>query len=177
MQMGLEIPWVAIPEQDHNNPHQKRVEDIKSPFMTQKITIIAHGELSHTKDRSDHDEQADHVEGVEVGLPGQRGVERLGRRGLLHAHLEQDRGDDEKPKHDHLDEEADDDDVVAGFCQIANDHHTCGAALNHEGQDIAEDKDLGEPIDADQRVVLPSDGGDDSAQNHVDRGGEESRTK
>lgn len=47
------------------------------------------------------------------------------------------------------------------------------AALEHETEDIAEDKGLGEPPSADDRVFLAVCKEDDTSENHVDGRGEE----
>lgn len=51
------------------------------------------------------------------------------------------------------------------------------AGLDEEAEDVAEDEDAGEPVEADERELGAVDGPDDAAQRHVEGRGKEDRTQ
>jgi hypothetical protein len=82
----------------------------------------------------------------------------------------------EEPKDENLQDQTTQDDVLPAFkpvLVVGGNKHTGTASLDHETQDIAADEDLGDPGSTDERVLGRVCALDETAQNHVDRGGEE----
>ena len=84
---------------------------------------------------------------------------------------------DEKPKHSDLEEEADEDDLLAQMDagSALPCHHAASAALDEERQNVADDEEFRQPVDPDDRIIFPFCRSHQTAQGHVDCGREQGR--
>jgi hypothetical protein len=83
--------------------------------------------------------------------------------------------DDEAGEEQDLDDETANDNVLAQVHRAdrARCHDSTARTLQQEGDHVADDKDLCQPLDSDQGVSLAFCDQDQAAEAHVDAGGED----
>ena len=169
-------------QKDQNSQHKHRVKHIKCPFVSQRVPVLAHRELNHTKDTPHHNEYAVAIQRIQALLPKPSSLPVLitvavGNRThtvRLVPIMEHTRRDAEEPKGNHLNHQTTHDQLFAKlrvFTPLC--HEARAAALDKEGEDITDNKYLCQPGHADQTVLFALYGADDAAQDHVNRRGEE----
>jgi hypothetical protein len=106
-------------------------------------------------------------------LPGD--IRAGSRRSIVKAMMPHTRDDDEYAENDNLENQPAENDVLAPantICVVGLDQHARAARLDEEAQNVATDEDLGEPVDADNRVVGAVGAAHEPTEDHVHRGGE-----
>lgn len=142
--------------------------------MLKKVSIITHDVFDDTEDASDHDEHTNTIEHEDRLLPGYVAVVRLARRVTAHADMPDDCCDDEQAEHGDLEKQSDNDKGLAHVLARSLSHQATTGRLDEERKDIANDEQLGKPVDADDGVLLAANGAHGAAECHVDCCGEES---
>lgn len=169
--------WVTEVEQNHDQEHESRIENVDENLSRQKIPAISLAIFNDTEDGSDHDQGAGNVEDHQVLLPWYGNGRVSATVGSGDAVVEDGGGENEEAEEDNLDCETTCDDVVAGFrtslCLCCSKHSTT-RRLHKERKHIASYEDLGEPFSTNRRVLFSVRQEDDSAQDHVNRSSEKS---
>lgn len=129
-QQCLYLAWVGPVEDQHNEEHKHRVEDVQIHLVPEQISIIALEVFDNAENRSDHDEQAGDVQSVHVLLPGHIPRQRSRGGDLVEAPVEDRRCDDEETEEDELDEETAYDEILAsGNLIVSASHETAACEL------------------------------------------------
>ena len=133
--------------------------------------------FDQAEDAADPDQHAAGVEGVDASLPQPLGLHALARGHTQDAPVPNAGDDDEAGEEQDLDDEAADDDVLAGVHGVerAGRHDASACALHHERDDVADYEDLGEPAGSDQGVFFAFCDQDQAAEAHVDARSEDTR--
>lgn len=151
--------------------HRQRIQTVEVHLLGLQLAGGAEDVLGHAEDTADHDEAAARVEDDEQLLPG-RGERPCVVRGAREdAAVEDERDGDEEGEEEDLDGEAGDDDVLAEvevLERLGLREDATAAGLHEEGEDVAEDEELGQPFRVDDRVVVRFEEDDQAAQDHVD---------
>lgn len=169
-------------EEDHHGVHQRRVENIRGPLVAQQVTVTAAQILNHPEGAPHKHQEARRHQHHEVLLPRHAAAAVvLAARLAPQAPRPPPPDDEEEAEEDQLHEQADHDDVLAEV-ELAlvglvgrglRGEHAAAQALDQEGQHVAADEDLGEPVGADEREALAARDDDEAAEEHVHGRGEE----
>lgn len=114
--------WVEQVEEQRDQSHQQRVEDVDVKLLRLQDTIPAHDVLGDTEGGPNEDEETCRVEDVEQLLPWSRNFERLLGWVFVNSEVEDERDSHKKAKEDDLNAQSTDDyilahlDVVSGLC-------------------------------------------------------------
>lgn len=97
---------------NHGSKHQDRIKDVQGPFMSERISLLAHSILHYSENGPNQNQRADRIERVKVFLPRKLGVKSLMGWIMVHPDLEDHGGDYEEDKHHHLHHQTDHDDIL-----------------------------------------------------------------
>lgn len=137
---------------------------------------MAHDILNDAEDRTDHDQDADGVQHEHHPLPTATLI-----RCLLYAvvppesDVEYRRRNCEDAEDNDLDEQAPQDNIFARLHRVSGGQNSRATRLYQERDDIARDKDLGEPLDRNDGQRLAADTANHPPQDHIDGSGEKRR--
>ena len=99
-------------ENDSNNEHQRRIEDVKVDLLGLQLPVPALLVLDDAEDRSHEDDAARRVEDQNEAAPRNRHLKTTSGRPTVDAEVEDGRHDEEKGEEGELDEQADKDDFL-----------------------------------------------------------------
>jgi hypothetical protein len=179
---------------DHGKPHDQCVEYVEEVLMDHDVPGSTLRILDYADNRSDEDQDADDIKRDHVLLPWCSVA--AGSRLFAEARMKDGGCNDEEAEDDNLGDETGDNDVVAHVAIVGavcggKKASTCAVVLalvrlylnysrgtltrrlHQKREHIARDKKLREPSAPDEERALTIDHEYDSAQLHVDRGGEE----
>ena len=97
--------------------------------------------------------------------------------GLVHSHLEDHGGNDKQGKHHHLDYQTSNNKILPQTRIASSGHQSPSSTLDQEWEDVPHDKDLGQPVHSDDRILFRVNAADDTAQCHVNGGCEQGRSQ
>lgn len=129
-QDGANLSWMNPVKQHHDEEHQQRVEYVEICLMLEQIAIESLKILGRTKDGTDHDEEASHVQSSHM-LPPRDAAVRAPSRHDDNGAMESYSNHNEEAKADELDKEPCDDDLRAGLEGIESSRGLVSATCQH----------------------------------------------
>jgi hypothetical protein len=153
-------------EHQHCSRHRHSIEDIDRPLDPEQRALASTDVLDDAEDVPKDDKPRNSVQHHQRLLPLDA---RIADTALPHAHVKNHSRDDKQAECNQLEKQAAQDDILAQFDVLGvAGHDSTTATLNEKRQDIANHKNLREPGDADDGVLLRTQGADQSAESHVD---------
>lgn len=177
---GHDVARVGVGEEEGDDEDEEPVKDEDVGLAGLELVAVAQGELAEAEAGAGEDEDAAGVEGPDEADPGRRHDGGLRGGVAADAEVEEDGGEDEEGEEDDLDAEAEQDDVVGAVKVVGDlglaEHSTAwgggikvrtetsfsymmrgGVKINRrtgtlgeDGENITQDKDLGQPGHADE---------------------------
>lgn len=120
-QVQLDLTRVPPEEPGHGEEHQHAVEDVQRPLIAQQIALRTTDVLDDTEDIPHHDECRGDIQHVQRLLPGNMSPSPS-LSVASESDVEVQRRDDEDGKHDDLQDQAADDDILARLHPVPFDH-------------------------------------------------------
>jgi len=175
MDQSIDLAGMEPSKDTHGTEHKTTIENVKESLMRDDVASVALGIFGQTEDGSDQDEKTASIQGEEVTLPRYVFASDSASRGSPQAEVEHASNDTEHAEKENLDDQTDNDDVLAQFVTAgaAAGLDTATSTLTDKGHDITNDKDLGQPLGSDERVLFAIGDEDDATEFHVDRSREE----
>lgn len=137
--------------------------------MLHQISVSALYVFKDPKNTSNQYQSTKDIERPKLGFPIEFRIERLSSGTLMHANFKHHRCENEKTKHQDLDEETNNNNVATHFGIASGNHETGSSTLDQKWENVAGNKDFREPIDANERVCFGVYTSDDTTQNHINR--------
>lgn len=156
-------------ENEHDQDHWHRVENVKHELMRDDPTRVTLNELDDADRVTDQNQDADNVKRVHVSFPGCSRLERCRSRPPDYAFVEYHSDDHEVAEDKNLERQPSNDSPAADSCEdgLVDCLEGSALSLDQEADDIASDKGLCESSGSYHGVYLCLGCAHDPTENHV----------
>ena len=171
---GLQLARIPDEEGDHDEQHQRRVEDVRRPLVDDKVCLLAHDELHHAIDVPHQHGRRRRVQHIQARLPGHVGP-LAGVRAQVGAvaEVEDQAAEDEAGGHQHLQAQAGDHDPASDGGVLGLDLQAAAGGLDVEAEEVAGNEDDGGPARGHEREAGAVHSAHEPRVDHVLRRGEQ----